>query len=75
MSGARRVAIVSLLVLLAVGLLLVVLPLDVAAVRVGGVGLLWWYAAVAPVVAAGAAIVALRVRSRAGAEPEEPSGR
>ena len=52
MTAGRRVGIVVILVLLAGGAVLAILPSDVGAVRVAGLSLLWWYAAVvAPVIA------------------------
>jgi len=60
MAAARRFGIVSLLVLLAAGIVLAALPRDLAALRVAGVGVLWWYGAlVAPVVGALVALVTL----------------
>lgn len=60
----RRAAIVALLVLLAGAPLLALTPAAPGAVRVAGVSLLWWYAAlVAPVLATGIAIACL-VRDR-----------
>jgi hypothetical protein len=59
MADRRRAGIVAVLVLLAGGLLLGVLPAPGAA-RVFGVGLLWWYCLVAaPFLALVAAVVAL----------------
>ena len=54
----RQAGIVALLILLAGALLLAVAPGHLAEIRLGGVGLLWWYAALlapltAVVVAAG----------------------
>jgi hypothetical protein len=49
----RRIAVVVLVVLLLLPLLATVLPGSPAAVRVAGVTLLWWYAAlVGPLAAA-----------------------
>ncbi len=63
MTDRRRAAIVTLLVLVAGGLVLA--PLDLATIRLAGVGLLWWYAiVVAPFVAA--LVVALSVVGRRG---------
>ena len=60
----RRAAIVALLVLLAGAPLLALAPAVPGAVRVAGVSLLWWYAAlVAPVLATGIANACL-VRDR-----------
>ena len=43
MSGARRRAIVALLVLLAIAPLLALAPFAPGAVRLAGISLLWWY--------------------------------
>jgi len=56
----RRVGIAALLVLLAVAPLLALAPAAPGAVRVAGVSLLWWYAALAaPLAATGLAVVLL----------------
>ena len=56
----RRAGIVALLVLLAGGLVLAVAPWDLAATRLAGVALLWWYAALlAPVTAVAVAVASL----------------
>jgi hypothetical protein len=56
----RRTAIAALLVLLVGAPLLALAPAAPGAVRVAGVSLLWWYAAVvAPLLATGLAIVLL----------------
>ena len=56
----RRLGIAALLVLLAVAPLLALAPAAPGAVRVAGVSLLWWYAAlVAPLAATGLAVVLL----------------
>ena len=56
----RRIGIAALLVLLAIAPLLALAPAAPGAVRVGGVSLLWWYAAlVAPLIATALAIVLL----------------
>jgi hypothetical protein len=52
MAGARRAGTVVLLILFALGLLLAQAPLQLGAVRLAGMSLLWWYTAVAaPLVA------------------------
>jgi hypothetical protein len=49
---SRRVAIVTLLLLLAGASVLALAPFDAGAVRLAGVSLLWWYTGViAPAVA------------------------
>ncbi len=59
-AAASRAAIVALLVLVASALGLALAPFDAGAIRLAGVGLLWWYAAlVAPVAAALVTTVAL----------------
>lgn len=59
-SAARRLGIATLLLLLAAGAAIVALPLDAGAVRIGGVSVAWWYAAVlAPVASAVTAVLAL----------------
>jgi hypothetical protein len=56
----RRTAIAALLVLLVGAPLLALAPAAPGAVRVAGVSLLWWYAAVvAPLLATGLAIILL----------------
>jgi len=56
----RRIGIAALLVLLAIAPLLALAPAAPGAVRVSGVSLLWWYAAlVAPLIATTLAIVLL----------------
>jgi hypothetical protein len=56
----RRTAIAALLVLLVGAPLLALAPTAPGAVRVAGVSLLWWYAAVvAPLLATAVAIIAL----------------
>lgn len=60
MSRGRRAGIVTLLALLAGALALPLAPFDLAAVRLAGVSLLWWYAAVlAPLLAAVVAVFVL----------------
>jgi hypothetical protein len=62
MSGprGRRTGIAALLVLLAVAPLLALAPGAPGAVRLAGVSVLWWYAAlVAPLVATTVAVVVL----------------
>jgi hypothetical protein len=60
MSGRRRAGIVTLLALLAGALALPLAPFDLAAVRLAGVSLLWWYAAVvAPLLAVAVAVLAV----------------
>lgn len=63
MLDARRAGIVALLVLLGGALALSALPRDFAALRIGGVGVLWWYAAVvAPLLGALVTIAILMKR-------------
>jgi len=63
-TEARRVGIVIVLVLLAIAAVLALLPFGASAVRVGGLSVMWWYAAVvAPVIAVVVTIGAL-VRPR-----------
>jgi hypothetical protein len=53
MAGRRRAGIAILVALFAVGVALAHAPFDLGALRLAGVGLLWWYAfAVAPLAAA-----------------------
>jgi hypothetical protein len=60
---ARRAAVIVLLALIAGAAVLAHGPFGLGSVRLAGVSLLWWYAAVAaPVVAIGAAVTALLVR-------------
>jgi len=69
MAAGRRAAVLLLLVLLAGGLLLSAAPGDPGALRLRGVGLLWWYAAlVAPLVALAVAVPVLAAPS-AGPTP------
>jgi len=57
----RRTASGILLAVVAVAVVLTQLPLDVAAMRLGALSLLWWYAGVAsPVVATVITLLALR---------------
>jgi hypothetical protein len=64
-ARARRTAILLLLVLLAGVPALALAPAVPGAVRLAGLSLLWWYAAVVvPVVAAGVAVLVL-ARARA----------
>lgn len=75
MPHARRVAVVTLVVVLAGAALLAILPGSLATVRLGGVGLLWWYATLAtPLVAAAAIVTALSRARRAGDDEEEAAG-
>jgi hypothetical protein len=75
MPHPRRAAVVTLVVLLAVGAVLPALPASVATVRVGGVGLLWWYCVVAaPALAAAVVLPALARRRGAGARRPPPLG-
>jgi len=56
----RRIGIAALLVLLAIAPLLALAPAAPGAVRVSGVSLLWWYAAlIAPLIATALAIALL----------------
>ena len=65
MPDLRRAAILTLLTLVVGALALAVAPFDLAAVRLAGVALLWWYAAVAgPAVAAGITIAILATEPR-----------
>ncbi|MBI1846558.1 MAG: hypothetical protein HYR86_06265 [Candidatus Rokubacteria bacterium] len=67
MADPRRSGIVALVVLLAGGPLLASLPWGLAAVRIAGVGLLWWYAlAAAPLAAAALTAAALDAARRRG---------
>ena len=60
----RRTASGILLALVAIAVLLTQLPLDVAAMRLGALSLLWWYAGVAgPVVATVITLAALLDRN------------
>jgi hypothetical protein len=60
MPPARRIAVVTLVAVLAGGALLATLPGSLSTVRLAGVGLLWWYVAIAaPVVAAAGVLTAL----------------
>ncbi len=62
MTDRRRAAVRALLVLVAGALVLLFAPLDVAAIRLGPLSLLWWYAVVAvPIGGAAIAFVALVV--------------
>ncbi len=65
MAAARRLGIVSLLVLLGAGILLAALPRDLAALRVAGVGVLWWYGALVAPLAGAVVAVAVLLRTRA----------
>jgi hypothetical protein len=68
-TAGRRVGIVVILVLLAGGAVLTVLPSGVGAVRVAGLSILWWYAVVvAPVVAVLVTVAVLLRR----ASPRDP---
>ena len=59
----RRIAVIVLVLLLSVPLLALALPRSPATMRIAGVTLLWWYAAVgAPVVAAISVVVARAAR-------------
>jgi len=61
--AARRAAVVVLLALIAGAAFLAHGPLALGSLRLGGVSLLWWYAAAAaPLVAIGAVVAALLVR-------------
>ncbi len=62
MTDARRVGIVTLLVLLGGALVLTALPRDWAALRLAGVGVLWWYAVVAAPLAGAAVTAAILVK-------------
>ena len=64
MSGprGRRLGIAALLVLLAVAPVLALAPAAPGAVRIAGVSLLWWYAAVAAPLAATSLAVVLIMR-------------
>jgi hypothetical protein len=68
MADARRAGITTLVALLAGAPALAQSPFDLAALRVAGVSLQWWYAGFAPLVAVLVATVALR-RSRS---PDPP---
>jgi hypothetical protein len=58
----RRLGIAALLVLLAVAPLLALAPAAPGAVRLAGVSVLWWYAALAAPLAATSLAVVLLVR-------------
>jgi len=58
----RRLGIAALLVLLAVAPVLALAPAAPGAVRIAGVSLLWWYAALAAPLAATSLAVVLLVR-------------
>ncbi|HEV8583487.1 MAG TPA: hypothetical protein VGT02_00800 [Methylomirabilota bacterium] len=61
----RRIAVVVLVLLLSLPPLALLLPGSPATVRVAGVGVLWWYAALAaPLLGAALATVILRRASR-----------
>jgi len=62
----RRIAVVVLVVLLLLPLLAMVLPGAPGAVRVAGVTLLWWYAALVGPLAATVIVVLSRARALAG---------
>lgn len=73
MTFGRHAGLVLLLALLMGGGVLAVLPGGAAGVRLGGVGLLWWYALLAAPVAAGAiAVVTLGLTG--GARRSDPVG-
>ena len=60
----RRAGIVALQALLGPALMLAVAPSQLAAIRLGGVSVLWWYSAVfAPVLAVVATVVTLPTRT------------
>jgi hypothetical protein len=70
-ADRSRALVVALSCVLAGGLLLALAPREAAAVRLGGVSLLWWYAVLlGPAVAVGLTVVALAPRRRAGAAAE-----
>jgi len=60
-NRGRRSAVIVLVVLLALPLLALALPGSPVTMRVAGVTLLWWYAAVAAPVAAVVSVVVARV--------------
>jgi arginine exporter protein ArgO len=61
----RRAGIVALLALLGGALLLALAPSQLAAIRLGGVAVLWWYAAaLAPATAVVAFVTVLASRTR-----------
>jgi hypothetical protein len=70
MADARRFGIVTVLGLLAGGVLLTGAPLAAGAVRVAGVSLAWWYAVVASIVAVGVTALVLSTRGAATADPD-----
>jgi hypothetical protein len=75
MAPARGAAVVTTVVVLAGGALVAALPGSLPAVRLAGVGIVWWYWALAvPVVATCAALVVAACR-RAGDSPGAVSGR
>ena len=64
METRRRAGIVALLALLAGALLLAIAPMHAASIRLGGVSLLWWYAAaVVPVTGVIVAVASLSTRT------------
>jgi hypothetical protein len=76
MADARRVGVVILVVLFAIGLLLAHAPRDLGAVRVGGVGLLWWYSTLAgPLVAVLVVIASHHVGRRPTRSDTVPTSR
>jgi hypothetical protein len=60
MTVGRRAGIVTFVGLLAGGALLASLPFGVGGVRVGGVGLVWWFGVVAVPLAVGVVVLACR---------------
>jgi hypothetical protein len=59
MTDRRRAAVLTLLTLIAGGIILTEVPLELAAIRLGPLSLLWWYVAAAPLCAAAVALLAL----------------
>lgn len=69
MPAARRFGIVTVLGLLAGGVVFTGAPLAAGAVRVAGMSLAWWYAVVASIVAAAVTAIVLSTRAAASADP------
>ena len=60
-NRGRRIAVSVLVLLLSLPLLVLALPGSPAVMRVAGVTLLWWYAAVAAPLAAAISVLVARV--------------
>ena len=59
MADRRRAAVLTLLALIAGGIVLTEVPLDLAAIRLGPLNLCWWYLLAAPLCGAAVALLAL----------------